>query len=58
MILLGPSAAVQPDEAALAAIARELRAGGASVRDVARTLSAEHGAPRNLAYRLAQEAGE
>ena len=58
VILLGPAAAVQPDEAALAAIARELRAEGASVRDVARALSAEHGAPRNLAYRLAQEAGE
>lgn len=35
--------------------ARALRAGGLSARDVARTLVAEHGITRNVAYRLAQE---
>ncbi|MBC7791770.1 MAG: 16S rRNA (cytidine(1402)-2'-O)-methyltransferase [Anaerolineae bacterium] len=43
------------DEAALRERAYSLRASGATARDVARTLVAETGAPRNLAYRLAQE---
>jgi len=45
------------DEDALRARAAELLAEGKSARDVARTLTAEHGLPRNDAYRLAQEAG-
>jgi 16S rRNA (cytidine1402-2'-O)-methyltransferase len=36
--------------------ARELRGRGLSARDVAATLVAEHGAARNVAYRLAHEA--
>ena len=44
-----------PDETTLRARAHLLRAAGATARDVARTLVAETGAPRNLAYRLAQE---
>ena len=39
----------------LRARANELRAEGRSARDVAAVLSAELGAPRNLAYRLAHE---
>ena len=39
----------------LRARATELRAAGHSARDVAAALSAELGAPRNLAYRLAHE---
>lgn len=36
--------------------ARALRADGLSARDVARTLAEEFGAPRNVAYRVAQDA--
>jgi hypothetical protein len=36
--------------------ARALRAEGLSARDVARTIADEFGAPRNTAYRLAQDA--
>jgi 16S rRNA (cytidine1402-2'-O)-methyltransferase len=44
-----------PSEEHLRARARALRATGLSARDVAATLARETGAPRNLAYRLAQE---
>ncbi len=44
------------DESALLQRARELRERGLSARDVAATLVAEHGAARNVAYRLAHEA--
>ena len=44
-----------PSEDALRAHATALRAEGRSARDVAAALSAEFGAPRNLAYRLAHE---
>jgi 16S rRNA (cytidine1402-2'-O)-methyltransferase len=50
--------AAPPDavsEDVLRARAAELRAQGRSARDVAAALSAELGAPRNLAYRLAHE---
>jgi 16S rRNA (cytidine1402-2'-O)-methyltransferase len=50
--------AAPPDavsEDVLRARAAELRAEGRSARDVAAALSAELGAPRNLAYRLAHE---
>lgn len=45
----------QASEDELRARADELRAGGASARDVAAALAAELGAPRNLAYRIAHE---
>jgi 16S rRNA (cytidine1402-2'-O)-methyltransferase len=44
-----------PDEAALRERARALREQGMSARDVARVLTEESHAPRNLAYRLAHE---
>ncbi|HVA56531.1 MAG: 16S rRNA (cytidine(1402)-2'-O)-methyltransferase [Gemmatimonadaceae bacterium] len=44
------------DEAALRERARELRAQGYSVRDTAAELTRELDAPRNLAYRMAQDA--
>jgi 16S rRNA (cytidine1402-2'-O)-methyltransferase len=44
-----------PDEAVLRERARALRAEGLSARDVARVLSQEANAPRNLAYRVAHE---
>ncbi|CAN5299005.1 16S rRNA (cytidine(1402)-2'-O)-methyltransferase [soil metagenome] len=58
VILIGAGAETRPDEAALSAAARRLRAEGLSPRDVARRLNEDFSAPRNLAYRLAQEAGE
>lgn len=45
----------EPDEATLRERARSLRERGLSARDVARVLSEEAHAPRNLAYRLAHE---
>jgi 16S rRNA (cytidine1402-2'-O)-methyltransferase len=42
-------------EATLRPLAAQLRAAGRSPRDVATTLRDAHGAPRNLAYRLAHE---
>jgi 16S rRNA (cytidine1402-2'-O)-methyltransferase len=48
----GPQAA---DENALREHARRLRIGGASTRDIVRLLVRDHGASRNLAYRIAQE---
>jgi 16S rRNA (cytidine1402-2'-O)-methyltransferase len=56
VILIGPGEAVAADEAALSAAAERLRAEGLSPRDVARRLTEDLGVPRNLAYRLAQEA--
>ena len=44
------------NEDLLRARARDLRSAGISARDVSRVLVDEHGAPRNLAYRLAHEA--
>ena len=55
MILIGRTHPRAPDEDELRARAIELRAAGMSARDVAAALSAELGAPRNLAYRLAHE---
>jgi len=46
-----------PTEDALRARARALRAEGLSARDAAAALVRDAGAPRNLAYRLAQEEG-
>jgi 16S rRNA (cytidine1402-2'-O)-methyltransferase len=45
------------DEDAVRARAAELLSSGASARDAARILAAEHGLSRNDAYRLTQEAG-
>lgn len=56
VILIGSGDEVAPDEAALTATAERLRSEGLSPRDVARRLTEDHGAPRNLAYRLAQGA--
>jgi 16S rRNA (cytidine1402-2'-O)-methyltransferase len=44
-----------PDEDALREHARQLRAAGASTRDIVRLLTRDHGASRNLAYRIAHE---
>ena len=55
VILLEGRKAPEPDELQMAAVAGELRAKGYSSREVASMLQAEHGAPRNLAYRLAHE---
>jgi 16S rRNA (cytidine1402-2'-O)-methyltransferase len=54
VVLVGPAAPTTVDEDSLRTRARELRASGATARDIARDLTAA-GAPRNLAYRIAQE---
>ena len=55
VLVLGGAAPTAPDEKQLAQLARAWRVEGVSAREVARRLSDEHGAPRNLAYRLAHE---
>lgn len=55
IILDGRSAEVL-DEAVLRAAAQALRHEGATTREIVRSLVERHGAPRNLAYRLAQNA--
>ncbi|HJU65532.1 MAG TPA: 16S rRNA (cytidine(1402)-2'-O)-methyltransferase [Gemmatimonadaceae bacterium] len=55
VIVIAGGTAELVDEGTLRERARTLRDGGASARDVARTLIVEYGAPRNLAYRIAQE---
>jgi 16S rRNA (cytidine1402-2'-O)-methyltransferase len=55
IVIAGALAPAEASEDVLRARAAELRAAGASARDVAAALTAEHGAPRNLAYRLAHE---
>jgi 16S rRNA (cytidine1402-2'-O)-methyltransferase len=54
-LVIAGAAMPVPDEDALRGRARELRGQGLSARDVARVLSEESRAPRNLAYRLAHE---
>lgn len=56
VIIIAGAPAAGPDEAMLRVRARELRGRGLSVRDVTAEL-VTGGVPRNLAYRLAQEAG-
>jgi 16S rRNA (cytidine1402-2'-O)-methyltransferase len=57
VLVVGPAAAVElPSEEALRDRARALRGSGLSTRDAAAELVREAGVPRNLAYRLAQEA--
>jgi 16S rRNA (cytidine1402-2'-O)-methyltransferase len=53
VLVLGGAPPVVLDEARLDTLAKAFRAEGLSAREVARRLSEEHGAPRNLAYRLA-----
>ena len=55
VILVGGAAIPTLDEEALREHAQRLRAGGASTRDIVRLLVEDHNAPRNLAYRIAQE---
>jgi 16S rRNA (cytidine1402-2'-O)-methyltransferase len=55
VLVIAGATAMEPDEAALRERARGLRAEGLSARDVARVLTEESHAPRNLAYRLAHE---
>jgi 16S rRNA (cytidine1402-2'-O)-methyltransferase len=55
IVIAGAEAPPTVSEDELRARAAELRAGGLSARDVAARLTAELGAPRNLAYRLAHE---
>ena len=55
IVIAGAAAPDQVPEAELRARVAELREQGVASRDIARTLSDEMGAPRNLAYRLAHE---
>lgn len=55
VILIGGGIEHQPDESSLRDIARELHATGASAREIQDRLANEHGASRNVAYRLAHE---
>ena len=55
VILIGGAEERELDENALRDIARELRQGGSSPRDIQDRLTNEHGASRNVAYRLAHE---
>jgi 16S rRNA (cytidine1402-2'-O)-methyltransferase len=55
IVIAGSSAPAGATEQELRDRAAELRAEGLSPRDVAAALSADLGAPRNLAYRLAHE---
>ena len=56
VIVLEGATSVALSEDSMRDRARALRADGLSARDVARTLSEEFGAPRNVAYRVAQDA--
>jgi 16S rRNA (cytidine1402-2'-O)-methyltransferase len=58
VVIEGRAPAAAPDEAVLLERARALLAAGASVRDTAAALGAEHGASRNVAYRVARAAAE
>jgi 16S rRNA (cytidine1402-2'-O)-methyltransferase len=55
VLVLGGGTAQLPSEASLDSLAQAWREEGLSARDIARRLSEEHGAPRNLAYRLAHK---
>ncbi len=56
IVLAGETAPARPNVADARERARAMLAAGASARDVAQTLIAEHGIARNIAYRVAQEA--
>jgi 16S rRNA (cytidine1402-2'-O)-methyltransferase len=55
VIVLAGATAAEPTEDGLRAIADRLRAEGFRPRDIVRQLMDEHGASRNLAYRLAHD---
>jgi len=55
VLVIASGSPASPDESALRERARVLRAEGLSASDVARVLSKEANAPRNLAYRMAHE---
>ena len=55
VLLVAGAEKPEADEATLRARAAELRGQGLSARDVARVLTEESHAPRNIAYRLAHE---
>ncbi len=55
VIVLSGATAAEPTEDGLRATADALRAEGFRPRDIVRTLMDEHGASRNLAYRLAHD---
>jgi len=55
VILIGPAAAETVSEESLRDAAASMREAGLSARDCVERLISEHGAPRNLAYRLAHE---
>ena len=56
VILLEGRKAKELDDAVLRESAQALRREGATTREIVRSLVERHGAPRNLAYRLAQDA--
>jgi 16S rRNA (cytidine1402-2'-O)-methyltransferase len=55
VLVLSGAPRAAPDEEMLREHARQLRAAGASTRDIVRLLTEDHGASRNLAYRIAHE---
>lgn len=55
VLVLAGAVAVEPSEDGLRAVADALREQGLRSRDIVRTLMDEHGASRNLAYRLAHD---
>lgn len=55
VLVLGGATVVAPTEADLATIAADLRAQGTRPREIVQQLMDEHGASRNLAYRLAHD---
>lgn len=55
VLVLGGATIVAPTEADLATIAADLRAQGRRPREIVQQLMDEHGASRNLAYRLAHD---
>lgn len=55
VILIGGGVRETPDEDSLRERAAQMRGEGVNARDLVERLMHEHGAPRNLAYRLAHE---
>jgi 16S rRNA (cytidine1402-2'-O)-methyltransferase len=55
VVVLGGAPVLAPNEETLESLARAWRGEGLPAREVARRLTEEHGAPRNLAYKLAHQ---
>ncbi len=55
VILIGPAEAIELSEDSLRESAQRLRGDGLPPREIVDRLISQHGAPRNLAYRLAHE---